>query len=93
MAKGGLTIVFSPDMPPAGEEAGYAYRMFQRLAAWFRQPIVSEIQLQERFSEPSKPVRGMMVYADGTNWNPHSGAGPYIYNGTVWVYLYDGSTT
>lgn len=93
MAKGQLTTIFNPDPPPMTEGANYAYRLFQRLAAWFRQPLLPQIQLQVRYGEPAKPVTGLVVYADGTEWNPHSGAGPYVYNGTAWVYLYDGSTS
>jgi hypothetical protein len=36
---------------------------------------------------PSRPTSGMLIYADGTNWNPGSGAGPYIYLGGNWVFL------
>lgn len=38
-------------------------------------------------AEPVKPQEGMIVFADGTNWNPGSGKGIYYYNGTTWVKL------
>ena len=38
-------------------------------------------------SEPPKAQEGMLAYADGTNWNPGSGKGVYVYNGTAWVKL------
>jgi len=30
--------------------------------------------------EPSKPVIGQLVFADGTAWNPGSGRGIYLYD-------------
>jgi hypothetical protein len=36
---------------------------------------------------PTKPYNGQIVYADGTNWNPGSGAGLYYFNGTNWVWM------
>lgn len=35
-------------------------------------------------AEPTKLVEGMVVLADGTNWNPGSGAGVYAYYGSAW---------
>jgi hypothetical protein len=31
-------------------------------------------------AEPSKPVEGQVVFADGTAWNPGSGRGLYYYD-------------
>jgi len=39
------------------------------------------------YKEPTRPREGMIAVADGTNWNPGSGAGPYAYVGGTWVYL------
>src|SRR3990167_3673649 len=36
---------------------------------------------------PTKTEAGMLRYADGTNWNPGSGAGLYQFNGSSWVKL------
>jgi len=38
-------------------------------------------------SAPSNPQEGMVVWADGTNWNPGSGAGLYEYRGGSWQKL------
>jgi len=37
--------------------------------------------------QPSKPRDGALRYADGTKWNPGSGAGIYFYDGTSWTKL------
>ncbi len=39
--------------------------------------------------EPKATIlrKGMIAYADGTNWNPGAGEGVYYYNGAAWVKL------
>jgi len=34
--------------------------------------------------EPVKPRDGMVVYADGSDWNPGTGEGIYTYYGAAW---------
>ena len=36
---------------------------------------------------PAHVYRGMVRYADGVQWNPGGGEGPYYYNGSTWVKL------
>lgn len=36
---------------------------------------------------PERPEEGMLVFADGTDWNPGSGAGYYERVGGAWVKL------
>ena len=36
---------------------------------------------------PVNPEEGMIVRADGTNWNPGSGRGFYGYDNGAWVFL------
>jgi hypothetical protein len=45
------------------------------------------IQLKELHVEPTKPRDGMVVFADGTDWDPGSGQGYYGYYGAVWNFL------
>jgi hypothetical protein len=47
----------------------------------------SQWKLPVRGAPPEKVEEGMLVYADGTLWNPGSGKGVYVYNGTTWVKL------
>lgn len=44
-------------------------------------------QLDTTTVAPSKPRDGMLRLADGTNWNPGSGAGVYAYYGAAWHFL------
>ncbi len=37
--------------------------------------------------EPSKQFDGMEVLADGTNWDPGSGAGRYYYLNSAWHFM------
>lgn len=45
------------------------------------------IQLSKLNVAPAKPREGMVVLADGTNWNPGAGAGFYGYYGAAWTKL------
>lgn len=76
-------LLFQPDPPPAGQE--YVYQQFLRLAGVLEGMTV--LQLRELHVEVEKPVEGMVVLADGTNWDPGSGAGFYGYRGGAWNLL------
>ena len=49
------------------------------------------LQLPQLNIEPQKPRDGVVVYADGVNWNPGGGEGLYIYFGGTWNKLEYGS--
>lgn len=58
------------------------------------QRLSRELQLAQPFTiletlyvEPKKPREGMIVKADGTTWNPGSGAGFYGYRASAWRFL------
>ena len=62
----------------------------KELLAWLERELVtlSRELVQEQdtcwlrpiYAEPEKPRAGMLVYADGTTWNPGSGQGVYRFN-------------
>lgn len=43
------------------------------------------LQLGVSHKPPAKFRAGMVVEADGTNWNPGAGAGMYVYRAGAWV--------
>lgn len=45
------------------------------------------LELRPIHREPTRPREGMIVCADGTDWDPGSGAGSYEYIGGAWVKL------
>ena len=51
------------------------------------QAETQELDLREVFREPERPRNGMIVQADGTQWNPGQGRGVYAYLNGAWVKL------
>lgn len=59
-----------------------------KIADELRTNLVENIEFKIWNVEPDKPRTGQSYYADGTNWNPGSGEGLYIYkSGGSWVLL------
>lgn len=61
----------------------YVEDEFNRLSEYLNTPqdfIVFKMTAQV----PTRPVEGMIAYADGTNWNPGSGKGLYKYQSGAW---------
>jgi len=42
------------------------------------------VQLKQTNAPPPKPRAGLVVYADGTNWNPGAGEGIYAFFAGMW---------
>ena len=47
----------------------------------------NQIQFTVLHAEPDRYREGMIVYADGSDWNPGSGGGLYEYRGGAWAKL------
>lgn len=60
----------------------YIQDELQRIESSVRSLSQAAIQVTE--DQPEQPVKGMVRYAVSP-WNPGSGDGLYIYNGTAWV--------
>lgn len=58
----------------------------QRLAQQLAQPVEYQA-LKTLYAAPDRIFEGMVVKADGTTWNPGSGAGVYCRVGSVWKFL------
>jgi len=48
---------------------------------------VTQLTLTEIHTAPQNPQNGQIWYADGTDWNPGSGRGVYIFKGSAFVFL------
>ena len=64
------------------------------LRQWLREELrilskslneTTEVDLRASRSAPTRPREGMVVHADGTAWNPGSGAGTYRFQSGLWV--------
>jgi hypothetical protein len=80
--------MYAPTPVPesAAELPGYLSRELQALA----QSLAGTqdfLILQTLHVEPAKPREGMVVKADGTDWDPGAGAGFYGYDTGAWVQL------
>ena len=65
----------------------------QEMADWVKRELTAIelalvdfdfLQLKQIDVAPTKPRVGMVVFADGTNWNPGSGIGFYGYHSGTW---------
>lgn len=71
-----------PENAPSGLKAWLADQ-FRQIAT----ELGRSINLPELTAAPAKPRDGMIVYADGTSWNPGAGEGFYGYQNGSWVKL------
>lgn len=62
--------------------AGDLERQFRKVAEAIDLPLI--FQFSESHVEPGKPRDGMVVLADGTDWDPGAGAGYYGYHSAAW---------
>ena len=75
---------YSPGIVPATYDPGF----FDRELWKIRMILDALAHGEEHHAEPDKVWTGLIVIADGTDWDPGSGGGPYIYwSGTGWVFL------
>lgn len=74
-----------PEVEGNEELAHFLWQEFHRIS--LETAEVDGILLPERNVEPDKPRNGQIVLADGTNWDPGSGAGFYGRSAGAWVKL------
>lgn len=78
---------YHPEQPPlecTPEKLGdYIYKQLLRIALSLQ--TVNDID--KTYSAPDKVQPGMIRYADGTGWDPGSGAGLYYWNGSAWTLI------
>ena len=79
--------MYVPNMPPVeGPLATYIHEEFLRISEEIG--LIREGRgLSPLALAPKKPREGMIVVADGVNWNPGAGLGAYEFKAGVWVKL------
>lgn len=81
------TVAYVPGTPPAdaAEMRRFLFDELGKVAAAL--DALAAGHLDKTTVAPTKPRDGDIRYADGTHWNPGSGAGIYWFNGTTWTKL------
>lgn len=80
--------MYEPTAIPSGSGLrSWLSLQLRQVADALRRPEVLSLRLVVHNAEPSKYAEGDIVRADGTNWNPGSGAGAYLRVGGAWVKL------
>lgn len=67
--------------------SGDLRRELERVRQFTETPEFPAIYLDTLNAAPAVLVDGMIVKADGVNWNPGAGAGVYCYYGAAWNLL------
>ncbi len=80
--------MYTPGQVPSDTKdiPGFLTRELQSLAQAL-QAAQDALFLTTLYAEPSRLYDGLVVKADGTTWNPGSGAGVYAYYGSAWNFL------
>ena len=63
----------------------YLQRELRQISAAFEG--VKGIELDELHAAPLRPRNGLIILADGTDFDPGSGAGFYGYSNGAWAFL------
>ncbi len=77
-------LIPSPDLEVGGL-GEYVLEELRRIADALME--VTDVRLVVLHVEPDKPRDGMIILADGTDFNPGSGAGFYGRSAGAWVLL------
>lgn len=81
-----LSIPRLEQLPEDGEDlVRWLNEMLDTLDAAFSTVQVDAIRLTVLYEEPKVIEDNMLVAADGTTWNPGSGAGLYVRRSNAWV--------
>jgi hypothetical protein len=80
---------FYPKEPVGVEDMegalAWAQEQFSQVSQELNETIALELRLTGQV--PKRPREGMIVAADGTNWDPGGGKGIYAYLSGAWVKL------
>lgn len=80
--------MYTPRNVPANVDeipAFLSQELLNIVKAWLAP--VKYVQFEVMHVPPAKFMEGMVAIADGTDWNPGSGAGMYRYQGGTWNFV------
>lgn len=79
-------MAYFPTELPGGDLTAW---VMDELRAIARELNGGMVELDQLHAVPEKPRDGLVVYADGTNWNPDAtnGEGVYVYYASAWHFL------
>lgn len=72
---------------PQKYDSSFYQEELQRIALVFEYLEIPVIRLTPNNTAPTRAFEGDIRLADGTNWNPGSGAGIYAYISGAWTKL------
>jgi hypothetical protein len=78
-----VSTTWQPETVPEKPGAGFLQRVFDALKRGLEDAAPYH-ELVEMHAAPDKLRTGMVVLADGTDWDPGSGAGVYCYYAGIW---------
>ena len=81
------SVAYAPGVVPENSEGMRPYLADElgKISAAIQ--LLAAGQIDKSYSAPAKPRDGMIRLADGTRWNPGSGAGVYCYRDGAWRFL------
>lgn len=78
---------YTPETPPKFDDlekmSQWVLEELQKVSGSQAETIA--LELRETHREPERPREGMMVFADGTDWDPGDSRGGYIYRNGLWM--------
>lgn len=79
-----MADIYTPTPIPEEYDPSFWRQELERIAIAIQELEVPWIILSPQGTPPDKTKNGMVVNADGTNWNPGAGAGLYERVGGSW---------
>ena len=92
MAAPRLYVPIRPQTVKPEDLSRYLFEELGKISLAF-DSLRHNLTMDEIHVAPAKPFEGMYVKADGTDWNPGNGAGPYMYVNGAWLPMFDTSGT
>lgn len=82
-----MADIYYPGQVPAEYDAQFLSQELSRISATLAALEVSQVIITPVHVEPERLTEGLVANADGTDWNPGSGAGLYEYVSGAWSKL------